>query len=611
VTRWRDGGMTMATVELALSAVVPLVVALLNLLVAGYALTAGLRAAEGRARTVAFAAGPAGVGVWALAWFVATFDPAALDGARLAGWLGAVLGVLGLLVDALAGHRSSPPRAARARSPWNSPTGFASHRSRMARYAPSSSDRSTESRSADRMGYFSDGLPGPLPGRWRVGVGAAVLGGAGALTGAVAAAGFAPEGPWAGLFGRALALVGLLGVAVVRLLAPGASQDRRLRRRTLAALLAPGVGYVALAAAAFLRGRVAVDVLLFTVLAVELLTWVEILEGRVRVEVLLPRAVAYLALAVVVAGLAAWVYARLGYPLDPVAVAVTVALALFAAALFMGLSDPLTRRVEGALFPEHARTRRALEASQGELSALRRRLERVERLAIAGELAASVAHEIKNPLAPIRGYAQMLEGRMGAVEPAEQALFAKGLRIIREEVDRIDGRVAELLDLARVGAEAPDLDAAFALEEVVRDAVAVAQAEPGARDVQVFLQGELGRVQGDADAVRGALLNLLKNAAEAMAEGGGGRVEVRVTLEGELAVVRILDEGPGLGAQDPERVFQTFYTTKAGGTGLGLAIARSAIQAAGGTLSLGERADRRGAEAQVRLTRVRSEEVEA
>ncbi|MCA9554268.1 MAG: hypothetical protein KC933_29805, partial [Myxococcales bacterium] len=410
------------------------------------------------------------------------------------------------------------------------------------------------------------------------------------------------EGPLVGLFGRLLALAGLGGLAAVRLLAP--RPVRALRIRTFAALAVPAVGYVALGAAAYLRGGVAVDVLLFVVLAVELLTLVEVLEGRVQVALLLPRALVYLALALVVAGLAAWVYARLGYPLDPVAVAVTVALALVAAALFMGLADPLTRGVEAALFPEHARTRRALEASQGELSALRRRLERVERLAIAGELAASVAHEIKNPLAPIRGYAQMLEGRVQSVDPEQQALFAKGLRIIREEVDRIDRRVAELLDLARVGVDPGDLGAAFELEEVLRDAVAVAQAEPGARDVQVILPEGVGKVRGDADAVRGALLNLLKNAAEAMAEQGGGRVQVRVELDVEHAVVRVLDEGPGLGAADPERVFQTFYTTKAGGTGLGLAIARSAVQAAGGDLALMERTDRRGAEAQVRLTRV-------
>jgi hypothetical protein len=71
-----------------------------------------------------------------------------------------VLGSTRLGREDLAGHRRSPPRAARARFPWNGPTGFASHRSRMARYAPSSSNRSTKSRSADRMGYFSDGLLG-------------------------------------------------------------------------------------------------------------------------------------------------------------------------------------------------------------------------------------------------------------------------------------------------------------------------------------------------------------------------------------------------------------------------------------------------------------------
>ena len=542
----------MTAVEQALTAVVPLVVALLNLLVAGYALTAGLRAPEGRWAMVALSAGPGGVGVWALAWFVAAFDPAALAEARVVGWVGAVVAVLGLLGDALAGAGA----------------------------------------------------------RWRWGVVGVTTAFAGAATAAVDATGLLEPGSLGGLFGRALALAGLGALAATRLRARPSSPRRA--RRTRWALAAPALGYAALAAVAYARGQVAVDVLLFVVLAVELLTWTEILEGRVRVEVLLPRAVAYAALAVVVAALAAWIYARLGYPLDPVTLAVTVAVALFASALFMGLSDPLTRRVERALFPEHARTQRALEASRGELSALRRRLERVERLAIAGELAASVAHEIKNPLAPIRGYAQMLEARVEGVAPEERALFAKGLRIIREEVDRIDARVAELLDLARVGGDAADLGQAFDVETVVRDAVAAAEAEPGATQVQLDLHPGLGRVQGDADAVRGALLNLLKNAAEAMAAGGGGRVEVRAWVQGAEVVLSILDEGPGLQGEDPERVFQTFYTTKAGGTGLGLAIARAALQAAGGDLVLRSRADRAGAEAQVRLTRVVTpEEVEA
>src|SRR6185503_6270536 len=102
----------------------------------------------------------------------------------------------------------------------------------------------------------------------------------------------------------------------------------------------------------------------------------------------------YALLSILIAGLTAAVYYQLGYDVEPVAIAATVSISLMASALFMGVSQRMASAIEGVLFPAQARLERALEASKSELMLLRRRLERVERLAIAGELAASVAHEI-------------------------------------------------------------------------------------------------------------------------------------------------------------------------------------------------------------------------
>ncbi len=239
-----------------------------------------------------------------------------------------------------------------------------------------------------------------------------------------------------------------------------------------------------------------------------------------------------------------------------------------------------------------------------ELEAMKRRLQGLERLALAGEMAASVAHEVKNPLAPIRGYAQMLKGRLDAVDPTQRALFDKGLGIIMAEADRIDARLRQLLELTRDPAETEGQ--VCSLGAVLADVVDLAVVEPGIRDVQAGLPKEEVMVSADGDGLRGVFVNLIQNAAEAMAEAGAGRLQIEAVLEQEAVRVRVLDEGPGLGEHCEVWALTAFNTSKARGTGLGLAIARSTLEAWGGTLTLASRTDRSGAVAEVRLLRPHS-----
>ena len=128
------------------------------------------------------------------------------------------------------------------------------------------------------------------------------------------------------------------------------------------------------------------------------------------------------------------------------------------------------------------------------------------------------------------------------------------------------------------------------MSRVTLEAVAVAEGEVDIPPIVSKLDPTL-KVVGDEDELRGVLLNLLKNAAEAMRERPGGRIEVVARSEESSVVIEVRDEGKGLGGVDREQLFRPFYTTKTGGTGLGLAISRSAIEAAGGRLSLLPRED--------------------
>jgi signal transduction histidine kinase len=206
------------------------------------------------------------------------------------------------------------------------------------------------------------------------------------------------------------------------------------------------------------------------------------------------------------------------------------------------------------------------------------RLYRAERLAAVGQLAAGVAHEIRNPLTAIRSTMQYLLGGLDPGEPRHQ-LVAELL----SEVDRINGTVGGLLSLSRSGEiRRSEID----LREPLGKAVQLVQARAAEEDVTI--ESDLGHhelsVLGDSGALQQVFLNLLLNAVQSMP--GGGRISVAAApwpaLRGadspRWAVVRIADTGPGIPPEQLRRVFDPFYTTKRDGTGLGLAICHGLIE---------------------------------
>jgi PAS domain S-box-containing protein len=210
-----------------------------------------------------------------------------------------------------------------------------------------------------------------------------------------------------------------------------------------------------------------------------------------------------------------------------------------------------------------------------ELAALQQRMQLKENLAALGELSAGIAHEFKNALATISGYAQLIP----EASPNESADYAKK---IVEQTRNITHVVAEFLKYARP-LEIPD--ELIEMEEVVDRAMAeVAQAMP---QVAIEREGDFGDVAGDEGLLRQALLNLARNAAEACVEAkGGGRVMLRgEVVEGESAGwqrIFISDNGPGIAQTALPKLFRPFFTTKSNGTGLGLAVVQKIIVQHGG-----------------------------
>lgn len=224
-----------------------------------------------------------------------------------------------------------------------------------------------------------------------------------------------------------------------------------------------------------------------------------------------------------------------------------------------------------------ARTFNAMTAS------LRRTLDRLsqqEALAAMGEMAASLAHEVRNPLSAIRLDLQRAERRLGEGEEDARALIRRALY----EIERLDGSVNEALQMARADRVRADV-----LELAEPLGAALHAAAPAFREAEAELEvgSDPGRgihVVGDPATLKQLFLNLLLNAAEAL--DVGGRAGARVEERGEEVRVSIWDDGPGIPPEIRDRVLEPFFSTRPEGTGLGLPIARRIARAHGGDLEI-------------------------
>jgi two-component system sensor kinase FixL len=195
-------------------------------------------------------------------------------------------------------------------------------------------------------------------------------------------------------------------------------------------------------------------------------------------------------------------------------------------------------------------------------------------LARIGEMAAVLAHEVKNPLAAVRGAIQVIGARLPA-GGREAAIVSEVLA----RLDALNGLMTDLLTFAR---PPQPRFAPVAPVPLLEETAHLLSQDPALAGVSVAITGSAPPLVGDAHLLKGVFLNLLLNGAQAM--DGRGRIAVTVSALPGWCEIAIADEGPGIPADVRERIFAPFFTTKSRGTGLGLPTAKRTIDAHGGTI---------------------------
>lgn len=209
-----------------------------------------------------------------------------------------------------------------------------------------------------------------------------------------------------------------------------------------------------------------------------------------------------------------------------------------------------------------------------------KRQEHRKRLTLLGSMAANVAHEIRNPLASIKGAAQFVEKELESLPPENEA--REYLRMIVKESDRLDQVVENFLDFARpLTPRLKEVQVSQLVEDIVKTANAA-----GKGGIECETNGS-PVLSADPELIRTALGNIIRNAVQAAGENGKVRVTVRQDegSRGQVAI-DVEDDGPGVPKDKLEEIFQPFMTTKTRGTGLGLAIAMRIAEGHGGEIKV-------------------------
>lgn len=198
---------------------------------------------------------------------------------------------------------------------------------------------------------------------------------------------------------------------------------------------------------------------------------------------------------------------------------------------------------------------------------LERELAERERLALVGQMAASISHNLRNPLGSMKTVLQVLLEDRGLAPRVRQ-----DCEVVVNEIDRLSKKLTQLLQYSKPGVPAGDSSGVLEIVSLTKEICALLRHEADRRGVQLEFRSAQNEilVQGAEEALRDVISNLVLNAIEA--QTAGGRVSIAIDGSDSSATVEISDDGPGVSPELQSRIFQPFFTTKASGTGLGLAI---------------------------------------
>jgi len=229
---------------------------------------------------------------------------------------------------------------------------------------------------------------------------------------------------------------------------------------------------------------------------------------------------------------------------------------------------------------EHGKPRQylAIRYDITQRKAAEARLREQAALTELGQLAAVVAHEVRNPLAGVRASLQILESRLPAT--------IREREIIGPMISRIDELGKTVEDILRYARPQPPRFGAVDIRLLIRETVHSARAAMPLGCPEIAVSGDGAVVRADPEMLRAVLLNLILNACQADPDRD---VEVRTVTSPGVCRIHVLDRGPGIPADVRERVFDPFFTTKSGGTGLGLAIVKRLVEIQGGAVTLQDR----------------------
>ncbi|WP_254391845.1 ATP-binding protein [Terribacillus sp. DMT04] len=199
---------------------------------------------------------------------------------------------------------------------------------------------------------------------------------------------------------------------------------------------------------------------------------------------------------------------------------------------------------------------------------------RSEKMSVAGQLAAGIAHEIRNPLTSLKGFLQLIQAGISRKE--------EYYKIMVEEIEKIETITSELLFISKPVAENKETET---IHEMLQDVITLLYSQARLQNVQItFEKGQNSSLLCDRSQIKQLFINLIKNALEEMPNGG--KIDIRQRQADGVCIVDVVDEGPGIPDNVLEKLKEPFFTTKKEGTGLGLMICTQILEKHNGRLDI-------------------------